>query len=208
MNPKLAGWIAGVSLVFLAGLGTGWRLWGPKPKVPETYARQETQKDGSTVLERKPQADAKPAQQVPKGGKVERIIQVVVDPNPPSVPNLPAQDPGLGQPPQGEATRPPCPPVRVDLTLVRLGDGSQRVVVSSPDGRVSGGVDIPVAPIATPRPLVWAAGGLYGPKDKSFGAFLDRDLAFGRVGAEIIRTPATLGAAANWTGFVKLGIRF
>jgi hypothetical protein len=211
MNPKLTAWIAGVVLVFTSGLGLGWKLWGTKPTKVETYAPPVVQQDGSVVLERKPQADAKPAQQIPKGGKVERVVQVVVQPTQ-QVPSLPPS--GVPSVPSAsgaslEPARPPCPPVRVDLTLVRMPDDSRRVVASSPDGKVVGGVDIPVTPSVPPRPLLWAAGGLYSVKDRGVGVWLDRDLAFARVGGEIIRTPATsTGLPAQWTGSVRLGLRF
>lgn len=205
MNVKLTAWLVGVALVFLAGLGTGWELWKPKTKTPETYAPPVVQKDGSVVLERKPQADAKPSQQIPKGGKVERVIQVVVEPTTPEPP--PRTDSGSVV--SVEPARPPCPPVRVDLTLVRMPDDSRRVIASSPDGRVVGGVDIPVAPVVTPRALAWAAGGLYGPSDKSAGVWIDRDLGFVRVGADLIRTPSAIpGRGAVWTGIVRAGVRF
>jgi hypothetical protein len=206
-NTRLVAWALGVALIFGAGMGTGWSLWKPKPAKPETYAAPIVQGDGSLVLERKPQADAKPAQQVPKGGKVERVIQVTVAPTPSGPePALPSHS-GSGALP--EPARPPCPPVRVDLTLVRMPDDSRRVVASSPDGRVVGGVDIPLSPSAPPRPLVWAAGGLYRPQDKAVGAWIDRDLGFVRLGVEVIRAPApTNGVGPQWSGMVKAGIRF
>lgn len=214
-NAKAAAWGLAGLLIFAAGLTTGWMLWRPKAQKAETYAREVRQQDGSLVLERKPQADAKPAQVIPKGAKVERVVQVTVQPT------TPPQSLGPSVGPQGgtsgsspvELEAPAAatsPPVRVDLTLVRMPDLTRRVVASSPDGQVVGGVDIPVETADRPRLLRWAAGGVYGVTSgggRSVGAFLHRDFAFVRAGVEVTRdTPA--GLASQWTGRAMVGIRF
>lgn len=197
------------ALIFAAGLGTGWMLWGTKTPKVETYARAQRQQDGSLVLERKPQPDAKPAQQVPKGAKVERVVQVVVQPSAQPVEPL---RPSASDASAGDLTpeRPPCPPVRVDLTLVRMQDQTRRVLASSPDGVVIGGVDIPVETAAPVRTLKWAAGGSYNPADRTFGAWAERDLGPLRVGADLIqvRQPVIAGGGITWAGMIRAGIRF
>jgi hypothetical protein len=180
-------------------------LWRPKTPKPEIYAPPVRQQDGSLVLERKPQEDAKPAQAVPKGAKVERIVQVVVQPSQPVPP--------ASLPPSGSvALEPnrPCPPVRVDLTLVRLPDQSRRVVASSPDGVVIGGVDIPVETAVPQRVMKWAVGPSWNPADRTFGAWIERDAGFLRIGADLyqVREPLTAGGRTTWTGFIRVGIRF
>jgi hypothetical protein len=74
------------SLIFVAGIGTGWTLWRPKPPKVEAYAPEKLQADGSLVLERKPQPDARPAHEIPKGAKLERVVQVQVKPRVVSTP--------------------------------------------------------------------------------------------------------------------------
>lgn len=207
--------VAGIGV----GLGIGWKLWSPKPGPVETYAPPVTQPDGSQILERKPQAEARPAQQVPKGAKVERVVQVVVQPNPPADPVSPLPsgsvaspaDPVQSGPIAAQSGANPCPPVRVDLTLVRMQDQTRRVIASSPDGVVVGGVDIPVEPVLTQKTLKWAAGVVYGTTawgDTARGAFLDRDLAFLRTGIEVTRNTYPLAAHEGWEFRAKLGIRF
>jgi hypothetical protein len=200
-------------LIFAAGLGTGWMLWRPKTPKPETYAPPMRQQDGSLVLERKPQEDARPAQTVPKGAKVERIVQVVVQPqaspvlSPPSVSGASGEE---QKAPDSTPARPPCPPVRVDLTLVRMPDQSRRVVASSPDGQVIGGVDIPVEAATPQRVMKWAAGPSWNPADRTFGAWIERDAGFLRLGADLyqVREPLAAGGRVTWTGFIRAGIRF
>jgi hypothetical protein len=196
------------ALAFAAGLGTGWTLWRPETPKPETYAPPVRQPDGSLVLERKPQEDAKPAQTVPKGAKVERIVQVTVQPHASPVLSPPSVS-GASDSANAPA-RPPCPPVRVDLTLVRMPDQSRRVLASSPDGQVIGGVDIPVEAAVPQRALKWAAGPSWNPSDRTFGAWIERDAGFLRLGADLyqVREPLAAGGRTTWAGFIRAGIRF
>ncbi len=210
-RQEIAVLVLGVAL----GLWGGWKLWRPqsRPK-PETYAAATTQKDGSVVLERKPDPKAKPAQDVPKGAVVERVVQVVVRPGPAVLPSIPAEAPSsLGSIPAAflaPSVPHECPPVRVDLTLVRMPDQTRRVVASSPDGQVVGGVDIPVEASKPVRDLKWAAGTSYEPGDKTWGLWADRDVGFLRVGLEAnqIRLPAQLGGRTTIEGRIRAGIRF
>lgn len=142
----------------------GYWLGQPKP-VQETAAPEQRQADGSLVLERRPDADAKPKQQIPRKAKVERIAQIVVQPDA-------IADPGQ-----------PCPPVTVDMTLIRSPDGMRRVLASSPDGEVVGGIDIPVESAAPPaEPKRWALGVSWEPRNRTAGVWIDRDVpVFGRV---------------------------
>lgn len=226
MNDTTKGLIAWAVILaagIAAGLGIGWKLWSPKAPVVETYAPAVKQPDGSVMLERKPQADAKPAQQIPKGAKVERVVQVTVQPNPGPGPLRPSASDASGTvsnretaPPLisvtgGNENKPPCLPVRVDLSLIRLQDQSRRVIASSPDGLVVGGVDIPVEAAAPPRaPLKWAAGGSYNPADRTFGAWAERDAGPLRLGVDLhqVREPIASGGRVSWAGMIRAGIRF
>ena len=121
--------IAGTALIAgLLGYGLGWRMNQSKT-IPETPAPAVRQQDGSLVLERKPDAKPEPKHQLPAGSKLVRQVSVEV------MPRISGSAPGA------EASQ---APVTVDLSLVQMKDGTQRVVASSPDGDVVGGVDIPV----------------------------------------------------------------
>lgn len=124
------------------------------------------------MLERKPQANARPAHKVPENAKVERIVRVSVAPS----------EIDLAAPADHSSE---CPALDVDLSLVRLPDESRRVIASSPNGQILGGVDIPVESVAAYKELKWAAGLTANPLDRTFGAFLDRDLGPFRIGAEV-----------------------
>ena len=142
------------------------------PEIPSPAVKQA---DGSTVLERAPDAQAKPAQQVPKGAKVERVVKIKVQ----------GGGTGLKLPDAGKA----CPPVTVDLSLVRMPDSTRRVVASSPDGEILSGLDVPVESAAPPpAPKRWAVGVSLNPVRQTVGVWIDRDLARVRVGAEINQT--------------------
>lgn len=182
----------------IIGLSLGWVLYhprGPRVEAPASAARQA---DGSLVLERTG-TGAKtdpPPHEIPKGGKVERRVSVTVQPRTP--PHTP------GPEDWSRAPAPVCPPVRVDLSLVRMPDQTRRVVASSPTGEVVGGLDMPAEPPRLqPRAAVWSTGASYDPINRSYGAFVTRDLGPFRVGVEAYQQKQT-GAAAR----VMVGIRW
>ena len=174
----------------IAGMTTGWVLWRPKAPVQEIAAPGVIQADGSHVLPKEPNADAKPVHQVPKGTVVERIVYVEIQPKPV---NLSPDAPVLWTPPK----------VRVDLTLVRAQDGTRRVVASSPDGGVIGGLDMPVeaAPPA-PRSLKRAAGFEYSlnrwGSTKSLVAH--QDFGWLRLGARVGKTTLMIPNGGTLSG--------
>jgi len=196
----LLGSILAVGIIL--GMTIEWMILKPEAPKAEIYARAQRQQDGSLILEKKPQADAKPAQEIPKGAKVERIAQVQFRPAAATV-----QTSG----PNPEILQPVPPPYTLDLTLVRMPDLSRRLIASSPDGEVVGGVDIPMETLPEPKTLKWAAGVVYGGTawgDKAVGAFVDRDFAFIRTGLELTKNTYALQARQGWEGRAKLGIRF
>lgn len=158
--------------------------------VPETYKPQTTQADSSVILERNPDATATaPAPQLP--GKLERTVQVTVKPKPQPKPE--PTKPG----PDGYCPAPKeCPALTVRLDLVKQADG-RRVVASSPDGDIVGGIDVPIEPWIKRNENVWAAGLTYS-HDRRLGAFIDRDLGPFRAGIEADAESAR----------VRIGIRF
>lgn len=185
-----------LAIAALHGLGlfAGWYLFAPK-HVTETAAPAIKQADGSVVLERAPDAKARPAQSVPKGAKVERIEQITVQ--------------GETPPEIAACTKIKCPPVKVDMTLVRLPDNTKRVVASSPDGQIVSALDIPVetaAPAA--EPPKWAVGLSYDPIKATPGIWLERDVWRARVGIEANQTRQTIGGPAGSELRVRVGFTF
>ena len=202
--------VASLVLGAIVGLTMGWMLWCPK-KTTEISAYAERNRDGSLVLEKRPDAEAKPKQVIPKGAVVERIVYVEVRPKAPDAPTPapPGTDPGA------QATQPSLLPqlsaLRVDLTLYRNPDGTRRVAVSSQDGTVTGGMDIPVESAPVQRELKWAAGAVIGTTtwgDKATGVFVDRDFGFVRTGTELTKNTYALQSRMGWEVRAKLGIRF
>jgi hypothetical protein len=171
-----AAWGASAAACIAAGLGLGWLLWGKPSPLEGGPAPERRQADGSLVIERAP-AERLPAppHALPEGAREERRVKVVLTPEPAE-----------------------CPPVRLTLSVARLPDGSARVVASSPDGRVTGGVDVPVTTvIAAAAPRHWAAGVSYA-GDQAWGVFVHRDIWRLRAGLEVNAT-ADGGAEARAT---------
>lgn len=167
-QPKLI--IVIVVLAIILAFIIGWKLWHKTPVI-ETYATEQHQKDGSVVLERKPDVAAKSTHEIPKGGKVERIVKLEVKSKPVQV--------------RADAQAADCPPVKVDLSLVRMPDETRRVIASSSTGEVFAGVDIPVESAFIRKEPKWAAGLTVSPINRSYGVFIDRDLGPFRIGAEV-----------------------
>lgn len=145
-----------------AGALAAWHM--PSQKV-ETPAAEVRQGDGSLVIERKPDAKARPTHAIPRGGEAERVVRVDVQP-----------------------ARADCPICIVDLTLVRMPDDTRRVVASSPTGTILGGLDVPLAPLKIEADRPWAAGISRGTGGESWGAWLDRDVGPLRIGGEANKT--------------------
>jgi hypothetical protein len=201
--------IAAIVLV-LSGFLLAWGIYRPKPAKPETPAAAVREKDGSLELERAPDgisatapAGTKPLRadpDIPKGGKVVRVVEVTVDPG---KAQRGVQTPGKGTiVAPGGSVGPACPPVTTDLTLVRMPDKSERVLASSPDGTVSGGIDVPVSAPAIPRIQRWTAEGLAG-----YDTHAGRNVFGGQVSYSRGPFVASAGVIGG-TGFVGAGIRF
>ena len=89
-TAKLEAWALAAVLIFVGGMGLGWKLRSPKPVRPEPPEARVIQSDNSQILPRRADTEAKPAQLVPKGAKVERLVQLVVQPNQPAAPSRPS----------------------------------------------------------------------------------------------------------------------
>ncbi len=169
-----------IAFVLMGGSAVaGWYFTRPATII-ETAKPAETQADGSTVIERAPTTPtAKPRQIVPRGAKVERVGSITAQ----------------GETPDEikACTSIPCPPVTIDTSLVRMPDGSKRVIVSSADGTILKGVDIPVETQEVPEPKVWAAGVSLDPLRQTMGAWVERDILRARLGVEINQTRPQIG---------------
>lgn len=192
MMPR---WVLIVALAgtLVAAAALGWWLGQPEP-VQETTAPAQHQADGSIVLERRPNPDARPKQQVPKKAKLERVAQVTVQPS---------------AAPAGQ----PCPPVSVDMSLVRESDGSRRLLASSPDGTIVGGVDVPVESAASPaEPKRWAAGLSWSPSSETAGVWIERDVPLfsvaARVGLDLNQNRPTPSSTTEASVRLRVGIAF
>jgi hypothetical protein len=199
-TTKIGAWALAAGLIFVAGIGLGWKIFRPKPVATVEVAMPAArQADGSLILERAPDAKAVPAQQIPKGAKVERIERIVVRPMAPStsaVATAPTSGPGQ----QAAALTPALPSTTtVDLTLLRMPDESQRVVASSPDGTIVGGVDIPVS-AAPAEPKRTGIGG-YDPIHKAYLAGYLHKLGPFQVGIV-----GTYSALPKFNGYLVVGM--
>lgn len=172
--------------MFLLGLTTGYRVYGPKPiTTGEKAAPAETLSNGSLLIRRDPDAKIPSLPKVlPEGAKVTRTVRLEFVP----LPEIPG----------------PRPPVEIDLNVLKMPDGTTRILAETTQGKIVGGVDIPREP-ARPTPK-WAAGGMYSPGQKTWGAFLDRDLGPMRVGLEVTQT--SLQGFRSVDAWVKVGVRF
>lgn len=190
-------------IALIAAAALGWWLGQPEPVV-ETSAPEQRQADGSVVLERRPDAAAKPSHQVPKGAKVERVGRVTVQAAARSSGGMDASPGGMAD---------PCPPVTVDWSLVREEDGGRRFLASSPDGAIVGGVDVPVETAAPmPKPLRWGAGISWSPANETAGIWIERDVPlFGRaarVGLDFSKMRVAPASPAETDLRVRLGVAF
>lgn len=184
--------LAWLGLGALAGLALGYQLWSAAPVV-EPPAEAVRQADGSLVLERKPDAAAKPAHQLPRGSTLERTAQITIAPTPTV----------------DTAGHCACEEVTVDLSLVRQPDETRRVVASVEGGTLVRGVDVPVETPAHSRPLRWSIGATRDLMSGRWGGYLARDfdsLLFLRIPyqAQVMHIPGPQGGLVA----VGVGIRF
>jgi hypothetical protein len=194
ITPAVWIWLA----IMFAALSAGATWWLMRPgAAPEQPALEQRQADGSLILQRQATTPTvRPKQRIPPAAKLERVAQVIVQPDAPA--------PEAGQ---------PCPPVTVDLTLIREQDGGRRILASSPDGVVVGGIDVPVEPIVMPAPAKrWAAGLSWSPIDRTSGIWIERDLMIPlvnlavRVGVDLNQAVHT--SASGLDPRMRIGIAF
>jgi hypothetical protein len=189
--------IAFLVLGLISGLSLGWWLYRPGAPKVEPPAPAIRQSDGSLILERKPDPSAKAPAEIPKGAHLERIERVVIQPK-----ATPVLDANSGT--RDDANpRLICPPSELDLSLLRMPDKTERVAASSPDGKIVGGVDIPLAQIpASSRIPRWSISALYGYDLTRARATLGAELTYSR--GPFVVTTGAIGS----TAFVGAGLKF
>lgn len=202
-----------ISLVvgILGGLGIGYKLYHAAPAaVTEKAAPTIAQSDGSTVLQRA-QTGSVPVvpAQIPKGYHEVREVQLTVQGRRTTALSQPNGAPQTKETPLGTASAPepavdPCAPVHLKLDLVQSQKGDERVVASSQDGDILGGMDVPVQAqvLAQQKALNWRVGALYG-------AFPGGSRA---IGTEVQRDVGPFYVSAGFLGskaaFIGAGIKF
>lgn len=171
-------WTAVIALSIIGAAVAVVLLW-PRPQpVIEVAKPAIVQSDESLILERTDtQPSVKPPHVVPKGSTVERVVQVKVKPK------VVIADGIKDSPSLSPDAKPANNPITVDLSLIRLKDDTKRVVASSPDGDVVGGLDIPIETM-TYKPRVWAAGISVDPVHQVGGVWVERDISRIRLGMD------------------------
>ena len=196
--------IAAIALL-CAGIWIGYAIWHPRPQIIiEKPAPAKVLPSGHTAIQRAPEAVPSPpaqadAKALGRGATVLREVHFDVKPRP------------IPPPPEATQKQHPvslsCQPVHVDLSLVKLKDGSERVVASAKGGEILNAVDMPVVSLTQTAQPKWAAGALYDVAHRRYGGFLDRDLGPFRIGVEVMEShnyPTDYG----YTAAVKVGLRF
>lgn len=202
VKPFFVGGAVGLVVGLCAGAG----ILRPQPSSDEPPAPPARQQDGSLILERTAPTKEPPPHEIPKGSREERRVSVVVKPPRGVAHTILGNSTHVVEDMHPKPVIPThvdscdCPPVQVDLSLVRMPDDSRRVVASSPTGEIISGLDIPIIPPPIPQAFPWAAGAIVG--NGVAGAFLDRDFWRIRAGVEAAHTPS------GWIASARVGVRF
>lgn len=134
-----------LGIVFTSGLLIGKLIWQKKVTLTSEKAEPAFQlKDGSKVLERKEtDPKAKPETEIPKGSTLQRKIKLSVRQQ-----DLPSSNGGMRL--GGLTPWIPTSQLEIDLSVVKMPDGTTRVVGKAGDGFILDGTDQPVEPIQAP----------------------------------------------------------
>lgn len=143
-----------VLTAFLLGFHTKGYLQGKEQaNSQESAAAQFQQDDSSIVLKRAPSAPSPAPHEIPKGGKEERRIELLVKPAKGVVSQIDSVKNFVKNSTENSTENSKdsiandsceCPPVEIALSMVRMPDGSMRAVASSANGQVIGGLDMPI----------------------------------------------------------------
>lgn len=203
MNTKFYAALISLLLAFGSGLGLGWKLWMGKTTTVyrEIAAPAIKLPNGGEVLEKKIAKKPSIKQELPADSTVLEEGSIIFEPTQPVTPahhdGVPDQ---LAEPPKKYT---------INFAIVKLGDNERRVVASSPDGAVVGGIDVVIDPPKQTAPLLNAVGVSYQPGKAAWGLWATRDWKFLRLGAEVsqVKLPELQGKT-NYTAAITCGIRF
>lgn len=196
--------LVSVIVGLLGGLTIGWQAWGTRAPAAELAAPEQRLDYGAMMLERQPELSLVPDPPIrpssPPGTKrIARLVRVVVEPKPAESPSAP----------NGRSIE-RCGPVRIDLALLEMKAGGYRVVASSPDGTIVGGVDVPLAPpeAVARSPPPNAVGVLVRGPWLAAGVFYERDIGWLRTGIEVAYRRPSFGFPGGLEAGARAGIRF
>ena len=201
--------LASLLVAFGLGLGLGWKVFRKVPTVAsERPEAQVIQKDGSVVLARTTDPTAKPEMIVPKGDRVLHQGYLTV-----RFASGAATAQTTGSPQQAAPPLPSVPdlptPLRIDYSLLQQPDGTDRLVFKGPSGTVVGGEDVVVSEPAQPRALNWTVGATRYIRERTYGVWAERRLAFATLGAEIKQSRAEFGSGRlSVDGAIRVGVSF
>jgi hypothetical protein len=130
---------AALVFVFVLGVALGWELRKPEPPKIEPPAAAIAHKDGSITLERTQAPPPPPLPEPPHTASRTRAAILDLAPMP--------------------------EPSKLQIDLVTLDDGTQRITAKGPG--LIGGQDFPIAPRPAPPVQKWTLGAGYGTKDYS-----------------------------------------
>lgn len=202
---KYWAYILAALVIVALTLTAAWDMWKPAQAVPETPKPAAVQKDGSIILERAPDTKAKAPMTLPKGSTLERLAHITVQYKTPfkaiagsvdTTETITEKPPNLeiAQNLKQDHIADPgklieCPPVTLDLALVRMPDETRRVIASSHDGAILDALDIPVDDAKpSPVPNVWSIGVVANPFKQTLGGYVDRDFGWLRTGATLMQS--------------------
>lgn len=212
--------------VFIVTATGCWYFWGnPSPRPPELYKPEVKQADGSLILEKRPDATAKPPMSIPKGSVMERAIKITVKAKNPiqeiggtvevheTITTKAANSDmaaNLKEDHFADAGKViECPPVTLEMALVRLPDESRRVIAKSEDGLILSAVDIPIEnALPTPQPLKNAIG-VTGSTSEKLGVWYDRQIGWLVIGGQINNAKnGSFKFSDGYEGWGKIGLKF
>lgn len=190
--------------VFAGGFALAWWMYRPAPAPRLVQQPEIRQADQSLVLKTQPATErqvrkAIPAlPQLPPGATLIAGAEGILAPHDQ---NLQSSGSNLQSSEANPQSSMPRPRIRVDVALLKMADGSERIALSSPDADVVGGVDMPVQRTkGLAQERGWGVGGFWNPSTHAYGPMVTKDwgpLRFGATGRiEHVQVPG-IGAISN-----------
>ncbi len=184
-----------LSLSCLFGVFIGYKVFDNKPQIVVQHSASEKRIDKDTIiLAKEPDKNVKADIPMPKGATLDRVVKFSVKQKakPKDIQEAPQthrQQGDLGGKTGDKPLDELCPPIDISLALITDKDKQQRVVASSPNGDIVGGIDIPAHDLTIPaEPKKWAIGASYNSL-KVGGIWIERDVGRIRLGVEAQSVP-------------------